>query len=252
MYDQPLAYDIVFDLDTERECDFLETMHDRHARTVGRRLLEPGCGSGRLLRGMQRRGWTTDGFDASRPMLEFARAARENLDGTIIEARFDEFALDHRGAYALAHCLISSLQHVRSDDEALRHLRLVADHLAPGGLYVLGMHLADRPELLTAPETHHAERDGTAVTCVVEASMPELENRRQRISAKLHVMEDGRLESHRSSWWFRTWTLAQFRELLEAEPRLELAAIHDFGMDPGITYRLEDDLVDVIWILRRV
>ena len=115
---------------------------------------------------------------------------------------------------------------------------------------MLGLHLADRPELLTDPETHHAERDGTAVTCVVEAAMPELENRRQRISAKLHVLEGGRLESHRSSWWFRTWTLAQFGALLEGEPRLEIVAIHDFGMDPEITYCLDDDLVDVI-ILRK-
>ena len=250
MYDLPRAYDIVFDIDTESECDFLEAMHRRHALSEGRRIIEPGCGTGRLLRGMRRRGWSADGFDASRPMLEFARQAGKERDAdSIVEARFDDFTMD--GPYDLAHCMISSLQHVKSDEEAGRHLGLIADHLAPGGLYVLGLHLADRPELLVDPETFHAERDGIAVTCVLEGDVPDLERRRQRIRAKMHVMENDLLESHDSSWWFRTWTLAQYLTLIAGEPRLELVALHDFGMDPEIVYSLEDDLVDVISILRR-
>ena len=56
-YDTPRYYDLVFDADTRREADFLETMHARHARRSkpGRRVLEPACGSGRLLVEMARR-----------------------------------------------------------------------------------------------------------------------------------------------------------------------------------------------------
>ena len=47
MYDTPHAYDIVFDIDTMKECAFLEAIHERHGRSPGRRVLEPACGTGR-------------------------------------------------------------------------------------------------------------------------------------------------------------------------------------------------------------
>jgi hypothetical protein len=87
---------------------------------------------------------------------------------------------------------------------------------------------------------------------VLEGEDPDLENRRQRIHARLHVEKpDGSRQRHESSWWFRTWTRKQFMGLLESEPRFELVALHDYGLDPELVYELEDDLVDLIVVLRR-
>ena len=147
---------------------------------------------------------------------------------------------------------MTSAETPASEAEAMAHLRLMADHLESGGLYVLALHLVDRPELIVESETFHAERDGVAVTCVLGGEDPDLEQRRQRIHARLHVEKpDGSLKTHESSWWFRTWTLAQFMNLLAAEPRFELVALHDYGLDPNLHYELEDDLVDMISVLRR-
>ena len=252
MYDTPHAYDIVFDIDTMKECAFLEAIHERHGRSPGRRVLEPACGTGRLMRELARRGWETCGFDIDPGMLAYARERMPALEpgSRIDEARFDDFAMP--GRFDLAHCLISSIQHVDDDREARTHLRLVADHLLPGGVYAIGLHLADRPELLTEPEAFHARREGAGVTCMLEGDTPDLENRRQRIHSDIHVEHpDGSRTRHRASWWFRTWTLAQFLQLLESEPRFELVALHDFSLDPALEYSLEDDLVDVVSVLRR-
>ena len=46
-YETPLYYDIVFDVDTGRETDFLCDVWSRHATSRGRRVLEPACGSGK-------------------------------------------------------------------------------------------------------------------------------------------------------------------------------------------------------------
>ena len=252
MYDRPEAYDIVFDIDTEAECDFLEAIHRRHGGSSGRRVLEPACGTGRLLRALTRRGWETTGFDHSEGMLGYARETIRSLAEPIHleKARFDAFAFE--GRFDLAHCLISSIQHVKSEEEAAGHLRLMADHLESGGLYVLALHLVDRPELIVESETFHAERDGVSVTCVLGGEEPDPVNRRQRIHARLHVEKaDGARQRHESSWWFRTWTLEQFMSLLAGEPRFELVALHDYGLDPDLHYELEDDLVDLIVVLRR-
>lgn len=252
MYDRPHAYDIVFDIDTVKECDFLEVVHQRHGRSAGRRVLEPACGTGRLLREFERRGWTASGFDSSDEMLDYARERTTGPEGSarIRRARFDDFRFE--GRFDLAHCLVSSIQHADSDETVKHHLRLVADHLDPGGLYVLSMHLADRPELIMETETFHGEREGTAVTCVIDGDEPDLGRRRQRIRARLHVEDGtGRRERHESSWWFRTWTREQFIDLLASEPGLELVALHDFALDADRSYGLEDDLVDVIAVLRR-
>ena len=48
-YETPKYYDIVFDVDTSKEADFLEVVCARHGGTRGKRVLEPACGSGRLL-----------------------------------------------------------------------------------------------------------------------------------------------------------------------------------------------------------
>jgi SAM-dependent methyltransferase len=252
MYDLPHAYDIVFDIDTVKECDFLEAITARHGRSTGRRVLEPACGTGRMMRELAGRGWDTAGFDVDPGMLAFARELSSESDSPphYAEGRFDGFTMP--GRFDLAHCLISSIQHVSSEEEARRHLQLVADHLESGGLYVLGLHLVDRPDLLVDSETFHADRDGAGVTCILEGDQPDLPNRRQRIHADIHVEHpDGTRTRHRSSWWFRTWTLEQFLELLATEPRLELVALHDFGLDPCIEYALEDDLVDLVSVLRR-
>ncbi len=73
-YDTPLYYDIIYDADTRKEADLLEHVFAMFA-TAGktRRVLEPACGSGRLVMEMARRGWSVSGFDGSAKMLDFAR-----------------------------------------------------------------------------------------------------------------------------------------------------------------------------------
>ena len=75
-YDTPLYYDIIFDVDTGLEADFLEAMWRLHAGGIGGKcgsVLEPACGSGRLISEMARRGWITAGFDANAHAIRFAR-----------------------------------------------------------------------------------------------------------------------------------------------------------------------------------
>ena len=72
------------------------------------RVLEPMCGSGRLLRGFKDEGFDTVGVDTSAEMLALAQAHYEKLghQGTWIQADVCDFDLDQ--ACDLAVCPINS------------------------------------------------------------------------------------------------------------------------------------------------
>ncbi|MBX7206951.1 MAG: class I SAM-dependent methyltransferase [Verrucomicrobiaceae bacterium] len=93
-YDTPLYYDIIYDADTREEAALLEHVFARHA-TPGntRRMLEPACGSGRLVIEMARRGWSVSGFDGSAKMLGFARErlAKAKLNARLWEGWMQSF-----------------------------------------------------------------------------------------------------------------------------------------------------------------
>ena len=55
-YQLPRYYDIAFASRNKAEVDFLESLYERYANRGGA-ILEPACGSGRLMEGLLRRGY---------------------------------------------------------------------------------------------------------------------------------------------------------------------------------------------------
>jgi 2-polyprenyl-3-methyl-5-hydroxy-6-metoxy-1,4-benzoquinol methylase len=56
-YDYPQYYDIAFRAYTEREADFIEAACRKYCPFSARRLLEPACGTGRLITELAARGY---------------------------------------------------------------------------------------------------------------------------------------------------------------------------------------------------
>ena len=125
-YDTPRYYDLVFDTGTAEEADFLEGAHRRYGKTRGKRVLEPACGSGRLVVEMAKRGWNVTGFDLSEPMLDHGR---KRLRGAKRKARLGLGRLEsfeYRQPFDLAHCLICTFKYVLDEQGARGHLSSVA------------------------------------------------------------------------------------------------------------------------------
>src|SRR5258708_15994309 len=72
-YDYPQYYDIAFQAYTEREADFIEAACRKYCPFNARRLLEPACGTGRLVTALVARGYEVTGFDLSQPALSYLR-----------------------------------------------------------------------------------------------------------------------------------------------------------------------------------
>ncbi len=250
-YDTPLYYDIVFDEDTRLEGAFLEAVSELYGREGGQRVLEPACGSGRLVAEMAGRGWAVTGFDANPAMLAFARERLDGrgLDARLFEARMQDFRV--RGRFDLAHCLVSTFKYLLTEADARAHLRAVARALAPGGIYVLGFHLSQYGYAKRSRERWVGRRGRTHVTCNIQSWPPDAGTRLERVRSRLVVQEHGVERRHETTWDFRTYDASETRALLAAVPELELVATYDFTYDLAAERELDDDQLDTVLILRR-
>ncbi len=253
-YDTPRYYDLVFDEETSVEVAFLEwvaTTYGRGLAKAKRRVLEPACGSGRLMVALAKEGWRVTGTDLSQPMLDYAaeRLRSADLRGKLLNA--DMAAPQPKGQYDLAHCLVSTFKYLQTERDARAHLRHVADSLAPGGVYVLGFHLTDYARTGYERERWVVDRDGIRVVCNIQSWPPDRESRTERMRSRLVVTEHGETRRTETNWTFRTYDADQVRSLLKAVPALEHVATYDFNYDPGARGELADDGFDTILILRK-
>ncbi|MFT5467574.1 MAG: SAM-dependent methyltransferase [Verrucomicrobiales bacterium] len=256
-YETPLYYDIVFDSETDVEADFLEAMHERHGTgTTGksRSVLEPACGSGRLVREMAWRGWAALGFDLSPAMLEFARSrcSTEGVAADLWEDRLEGFQISDGRQVDLAHCLVTTFKYLLTEEDAIACLERVAESLKPGGLFVLGLHLTAYTSDKISHERWVEERDGYKVVCNTRTWPADRESRLERLRTRLRVTHpDGETHTQETNWHFRTYNARELRSLIEKVPAFELVDCHDFNCDPESTRPLNDLWADIILILRK-
>lgn len=255
-YEEAEAYDLVFDAGTREEADFLEAMVRRHAslrRRAGARpsVLEPACGTGRLVVEMARRGWAVTGYDLSPAAIAYGRRrlAAEGLRATLGIGAMQSWRRARR--FDLAFNLVSTFKYLLTEEDAVAHLRLVADMLRPGGLYVLGLHLTEYDDRRVHRERWVAERHGRRVTAVIQTSPPNRRRRTEAMRARLTVAGDGPERRFETRWTFRTYGPRQLRSLLAAEPRFECVAVHDFRYLIDEPAAFGGDRLDHVLVLRR-
>ncbi len=254
-YETPLYYDIVFAADDAPEGRFLEALHARYASASPAskrpRVLEPACGSGRMLLELARRGFEVTGFDGNASMLDFARARmrRAHKRARLVHGRLEKF--DVGANFDLAHCMVNTFKYLLDESAARSHLQCVARALRPGGLYVIGLHLTDYDDPRRNRERWLARRGGVDVVCNIQGWPTDRRTRLERCRSRLAVVEHGVLRRTETEWTFRTYDLTQFRRLVRSVPEFEHAAAFDFGYDIERPRRLPDDQLDVVFVLRR-
>jgi len=254
-YATPLYYDIVFEEDTKKEGDFIEQALARFGKLERRRarprLLEPACGSGRLVAEMTRRGFDVTGFDRSDVMLDFARErlAKARLRARLGKGLLEEFSF--RGKFDVAHCFVSTFKYLSTEKAARDHLRCMARALRPGGIYLLGFHLSDYSWPFCQHERWVCGRDGVKVVCNIRSWPPERARRRERCRARMVIDDQGVEKRAETNWWFRTYDASEARRLLRAVPQFEHVATYDFCYDWTRPRNLDMTLLDTLLILRR-
>ncbi len=132
-YDESLAGSSLFAVDLP----FVE----RHCPVTGR-AIDLGCGTGRLLVALAKRGTTALGVDLSASMLAAARdkATRAGVSVELLQANLTRLDAVPAQSFDCAACLFSTLGMIRGTDERRRVVAQAYRVLKPGGRFVLHVH----------------------------------------------------------------------------------------------------------------
>jgi SAM-dependent methyltransferase len=210
-------YDIAFGWDVSNEVNWL---FERLGRP--RSVLEPGCGSGRMLEAFAKRGVEVAGIDVSGPMLELAHE-RLGAEADLRLADMTDFDLDRRFDGAISP--INTLLHL-TPEQLAKHLDCMARHTSK---YLVQVGLARPDDERFAGSDWEESRDGTTLRCHWEDADVDFERGISRQRSRIEVLTGDRAgevleEIHEMT----LWTPETWRQTIESSPFTE-PATHDGG-----------------------
>jgi len=125
------------------------------ARTVGGRVLEYGCGNGRIALPLAHAGVEVTGVDLSAPMLADLRArlrrAGPEVGSRVVVRRGDMRRLALGRRFELVLCTFNTFLHLYTRTDVERFLARVRAHLAPRGRFVFDVSVPMAEELARDP-----------------------------------------------------------------------------------------------------
>lgn len=209
------------------------------ARRAGGRILEPMCGTGRVLLPLARAGLRVTGVDISTALLDRARA---RLDAAGLLDRVELLRADIReaapeGPFGLAVVALNSLMHLTETGDQLAALQNVHQALRPAGLLAIDVYNPDPRELTR----HNGElvldksftlEDGTQVQKFVAQTSDPATQTSQVTFLYDELGADGHLRRHTLPFTMR-WVYRYELEHLLARAGFALEAVYG-------TYELED------------
>jgi len=252
-YDHPQYYDMVFRDETAAEVRFFEQAFQRFADGKVKRLLEPGCGSGRLVTEMASRGYDVAGVDLSQPMLDYL-ARRLRRRGLHAELRREDMTrMEFEAPFDAAFCTFNTFRHLNDETAALAHLRNVAKQLRSGGIYMLGFHLLPMDVDPDSTERWKVRHGGTTVHLTLKVLDFNRKTRIELMRASVKAEKrSGKVERIRSEFPLRIYTPAQAKRLFaKVADVYEIAGIYDFDYDIDEDREFDNDLIDALFVLKR-
>jgi SAM-dependent methyltransferase len=278
-YDFPEWFEIGFDDVTKQEADFFEKAFAKWCKFPVKTLLEPACGSGRLVMEMAKRGYDVTGFDLSEPSVKLLQ---DRLKGTKLKAKGlkgDMTKFKFPKPFDSIFCTYNSFRILTTEEQASGFLKSVAGALRPGGLFFLGFHLAPADLDPLGTERWVGQRGRTHVTTTLQVIASDAKRRVERLRINLLVREfakNGKTHTNgksgtngkakrqgaiptgpctikrlRDEFDYRLYTAAQIKKLFASIPQFELVETFDFWYDINDPQKLDDELIDALFILRR-
>jgi cyclopropane fatty-acyl-phospholipid synthase-like methyltransferase len=224
--DEAELYDIAFGWDLSEEADWLVQRLGPSCRSV----LEPGCGSGRMLEALAARGLEVVGLDLSEPMVAYARARlrQAGVKADVVHADMTSFDLGRRFDGAVSP--VSTVGLLGREGFAA-HLEAMARHLEPASRYLVQQGVS-APEAELWRSEWEAERDGVKLHVVWEAFERDPAVFSERSRSRVEILAGSRAgevveDVHTNTFW----TVDAWREAVAASPFAEVACYD--GAEPA-------------------
>ncbi|MFC0040920.1 methyltransferase domain-containing protein [Actinomadura rayongensis] len=237
IYDDPWAYELACSFrDVEPEVDAVLAWCRRHGAGAPGSVLELAAGPAEHARAFARRGVAATALDLNPAMCAYARerAAREGVAVDVVRGDMTAFALGRR--FDLVVTMLDSTSHLMTLDAFVAHLDRAAEHLAPGGLYVVEMsHPRDRLGDPSVGTAWTVERDGVRASVRWGGREDVLDPVTQIAPDRVVMTIESGAEPRtiRDVVPYRFWTATELAAAVRLSGRLEIAAQYgDFGDVP--------------------
>ena len=233
------------------EADFIEAACRKFCPHKVRRLLEPACGTGRLIVELAGRGYDMIGFDLNRKALSYLRRRlrHRSLSAEVFEADMANFHLPR--PVEAAFCTVNTFRHLLTESAARRHLECISASLRPGAIYVLGFHFLQRTGEDPQIPPWKAQRGSTEVLAELRALTIDRRRRVQEFRNDVLVRKGSQQLRLRHEFPMRTYTSRQFQDLLKSVPSLEICATYNSHYTIDRPVAMNDELAYGLFILRR-
>lgn len=235
VYSYPRYYAIGYQWNTKAECNFLEACVARFMDRKASRLLDIGCGVGRHLLELARRGYRVSGFDLRPEMVAFVKEESQRAKLTVEVGVGDLRHLSVPGPFDVAICLMDTFRFLLTNEEIIRHFQQVGERLSRGGLYITDFWIPMKWDQI-ASEIYQWEQteDGTTVRVFYLQHSESIDPVSQTFEDELvFVVDDGGVSREIRGERTRTRLILpqEFRALIEASRMFDVKGLFaDFDL----------------------
>jgi|TARA_B100000519_G_scaffold48156_1_gene38757 SAM-dependent methyltransferase len=250
-YDFPVYWDIAFRDETKSECRFVTAVSERYLSGNAQRILDIGCGGGRLTVALAARGYEVAAYDLNESCIAYVqkRLRRRGLDADVVVGDMREFVTTPKCDIAIN--TVSTFRHLLSDNDALFHLECTAQSVRRGGIYILGLHLLPPDADLDDEEHWVARHSRTTVDVTMKVRNASRKSRLETLRFTLKVQSVNNHLAIESDFKMRLYSAAQLKSLLAKSDDWELVDVFDYWYDIEQPLVLNDELGDTVCVLRR-
>lgn len=146
---------------------------------------------------------------------------------------------------------INSFRHLPTEKSAVAHLDCVSRAVRVGGIYVLGLHLTPTVGDATDEESWSARRGQLSINTHMWPIEKNTRKRLERFGIRFDIYKPTDSMRIEDVLELRSYTLKQFRNLLESVTSWETLEFYDFAYDIRKPAKLGPDTEDVVAILKK-
>ena len=254
LYNHPEIYDIAFSWNLSEEIRFFKRVFETHVPFPVKEVLEPACGTGRMLRALAADGLHVTGYDANLVMVQYAKdsVAAAGYEMNVCVLPGEMASAETPGEFDAAVNSINSIGYLHSDDEIVSHLRTTGSSLRAKGIYILHLNFAHDGELPDG-DIWTLEREGLSVSTSWRILSEDRETRLSHQVCTFEVEQNGQVDRFEECHTLRLWLFSDLEMLAHRSEEFEVAAVYGEDFE-----ELEDrellsgELGNVYAILRKV
>ena len=252
-YDHPQYYHLSYSHGMGEEIGFIRRLLEIYLVSPPAKILEPACGTGRVLVPLAKAGYLCTGFDNNSNAIRYLdkQLWRKGLTARILDADMAAFTIDG-GLFDGAVCTVDTFRHLSTEADAISHLQCVARHLRRGGIYLLALHLLPSGGYSSKISRWRDRKGPLDLHTTISVLGVNRRRRQETLSIVYNVRTPRRRDKYRYVYQLRTYTLSQMNSLLKQVPGLKIAAVYDYyAFDATAPVRLNSDTEDALFVLQK-